>query len=73
MNESSRVSRLRAKYEQEELERINRLTGLKFDTVPVSLLSQQDENNGLARVAARQCTQPLERRYAARSEQSRLE
>lgn len=48
MNESSRVSRLRAKYEQEELERINRLTGLKFDTVPVSLLSQQDENNGLA-------------------------
>ncbi|MEZ5494267.1 MAG: hypothetical protein R3E61_06695 [Pseudomonadales bacterium] len=27
---------------------INRLTGLTFETVPVSLLSVQEENNGLA-------------------------
>jgi len=48
MKESSKVSRLRAKYEREELERINRLTGLTFETVPVSLLSVQEENNSLA-------------------------
>ena len=48
MNESSKVAHLRAKHDQAELQRINRLTGLVFEAVPVSLLSVQDENKSLA-------------------------
>ena len=48
MNENSKVATLRAKHERDELQRINRLTGLAFESVPVSLLSLQEENSSLA-------------------------
>jgi hypothetical protein len=48
MNENSKVATLRAKHERDELQRINRLTGLVFESVPVSLLSLQEENSSLA-------------------------
>ena len=48
MNENSKVAHLRAKQDQEELQRINRLTGLAFETVPASLLAMQEENKNLA-------------------------
>ncbi len=48
MNESNKVAHLRAKHEKEELQRINRLTGLAFESIPASLLNMQDENKSLA-------------------------
>lgn len=48
MNENSKVATLRTKHERAELQRINRLTGLVFESVPVSLLSLQEENSSLA-------------------------
>ena len=48
MSGNSKVAHLRAKHDQEELQRINRLTGLAFEAVPVSLLAMQEEDRNLA-------------------------
>lgn len=48
MNGNSTVVPLCAKHDPAELQRINRLTGLAFESVPVSLLRLKEENSSLA-------------------------
>ncbi|MEZ5539736.1 MAG: hypothetical protein R3E63_07265 [Pseudomonadales bacterium] len=45
---NDKVAQLRATREQDELQRINRLTGLEFTAVPVSLLGMPEEDKSLA-------------------------
>ena len=43
MNSQGKISVLRARSKHDELQRINRLTGLKFEAVPESLLNKQED------------------------------
>jgi hypothetical protein len=43
MNSEDKIAALRARSRHDELQRINRLTGLKFETVPESLLNKQED------------------------------
>ncbi|HQQ75432.1 MAG TPA: hypothetical protein PK031_09805, partial [Pseudomonadales bacterium] len=42
------IATLRARNSHDELERINRLTGLRFDELPESLLGRQEDWEGFA-------------------------
>lgn len=44
MSAEDKISALRAKCTHEELQRINRLTGLQFEAVPESLLKNKQED-----------------------------
>lgn len=43
MSSEDRLATLRARCNHDELQRINRLTGLQFETVPKSLLNRQED------------------------------
>lgn len=43
MDPAEKLAALRARNSHDELQRINRLTGLQFDTAPESLLGRQEE------------------------------
>jgi len=43
MNSDDKIAALRARCTHDELQRINRLTGLTFTSVPESLLNKQEE------------------------------
>lgn len=43
MSSEDRLATLRARCSHDELQRINRLTGLQFETVPKSLLNRQED------------------------------
>ncbi|HSC76195.1 MAG TPA: hypothetical protein VLB90_08170 [Pseudomonadales bacterium] len=44
MSSEDKISALRARCSHDELQRINRLTGLQFETVPESLLKNKQED-----------------------------
>lgn len=43
MSSKDKIAALYARSSREELQRINRLTGLQFETVPESLLKRQED------------------------------
>lgn len=45
-NDSTRIARFRKPGDHEELARLKRLTGLDYETVPVSLLSPAQADSG---------------------------
>ncbi|MFP5383686.1 MAG: hypothetical protein ACLGHG_06415 [Gammaproteobacteria bacterium] len=45
-NDTSRIARFRKPGDHDELARLKRLTGLDYETVPVSLVSMADPDTG---------------------------